>query len=175
MPTHETSPVLGASVMGMTIRVGQGQSHLPADVPGISTALSQRGRLQLKGQLATPLLEARASEDDETPPTAALPKAAQAPTRSTEAGDKHDASHARPPPTNGQDPPPRKDPRQSRGHMPRRCRSKGKGHFTKLPASDRESEDGGPTSRPRPRRSRAAEHLTCNQAPAYIRGPGPLN
>jgi hypothetical protein len=106
MPTHETSPVLGASVVGMTIRVGQGQSHLPADVPGISTALSQRGRLQLKGRLVTPLLGARASEDDETPPTAALPKAARAPTRSTEAGDKHDASHARPPPTNGQDPPP---------------------------------------------------------------------
>jgi hypothetical protein len=35
----------------MTTRLGQGQSHLPADVPGISTALGQRGRLQLKGQL----------------------------------------------------------------------------------------------------------------------------
>jgi hypothetical protein len=40
-------------------------------------------------------------------------KSNMAPTRSTEAGDQRDASHARPPPTNGQDPPPRKDPRQT--------------------------------------------------------------
>jgi hypothetical protein len=40
MLTHETSPVSGASVVGMTFRVGQGQSRLPADVPGISTVLS---------------------------------------------------------------------------------------------------------------------------------------
>jgi hypothetical protein len=39
MLTHETSPVSGASVVGMTIRVGQGQNPLPADVPGISTVL----------------------------------------------------------------------------------------------------------------------------------------
>jgi hypothetical protein len=39
------------NVVGMTIRVGQGQSHLPADVPGITVMLGQRGRLQLKGQL----------------------------------------------------------------------------------------------------------------------------
>jgi hypothetical protein len=51
MLTHETLPVSGASVVGMTIRVGQGQSHLPADVPGISTTLGQRDRLQLKGRL----------------------------------------------------------------------------------------------------------------------------
>jgi hypothetical protein len=44
MLTHDTSLVSGASVVGMTIRVGQGQNHLPADVPGISTALGQRGR-----------------------------------------------------------------------------------------------------------------------------------
>jgi hypothetical protein len=40
MLTHETSPVSRASVMGMTSRVGQEQRCLPADVPGISTALS---------------------------------------------------------------------------------------------------------------------------------------
>jgi hypothetical protein len=38
-------------VVGMTIRVGQGQTHLPADVPRISTALGQRGRLRPKGRL----------------------------------------------------------------------------------------------------------------------------
>jgi hypothetical protein len=42
MLTHKTLQVLGASVMGMTIWVGQGQSHLSADVPGITMALGQR-------------------------------------------------------------------------------------------------------------------------------------
>jgi hypothetical protein len=51
MLTHETLLVSGASVVGMTIQVGQGQSHLPADVPGISTTLGQRGRLRSKGWL----------------------------------------------------------------------------------------------------------------------------
>jgi hypothetical protein len=51
MLTHETSPVSGASVVGMTSRVGQGQSRLPADVPGISKALSQEDRLRPKDRL----------------------------------------------------------------------------------------------------------------------------
>jgi hypothetical protein len=38
--------------------------------------------------------------------------------------------------------------------MPRRCRSKGEMHFTKLPSPGRESEDGGATPRPRSWRSR---------------------
>jgi hypothetical protein len=143
----------------MTIRLGQGQSHLPADVPGVPTVLGQRGRLQLKGRLrqqpagdftaGSPSRRRRRNSSNDC-----FTKSGTAPTRSTEAGDKRDASHARPPPISGQDPPPRKDPRQSRGDMPRRCRSKGKRHFIKLPASDREPEDGGATSRPRPQRSR---------------------
>jgi hypothetical protein len=132
MLTHETSPVLGASVVGMTIRVGQGQSHLPADVPGISTTLGQKGRLRPKGRLCqqpagdstigSPSRRRRRNSSN-----GCFTKSGTTPTRSTEAGDKRDASHARPPPTNGQEPPPQKDPRQSGGHMPRRCRSKGKG------------------------------------------------
>jgi hypothetical protein len=132
MLTHETSPVSGASVVGMTIRVGQGQSHLPADIPGISTTFGQRGRLRPKGWLG------QHPADDSTVGSPSRPrrqnfsnscftKSGTALTRSTEAGDKRDASHARPPPTNGQEPPPRKDPRQNGGHMPRRCRSEGKG------------------------------------------------
>jgi hypothetical protein len=118
MLTHETSPVSGASVVGMTIRVCQEQSHLPADFPGISTALGQRGRLQLKGRLrqqpagdftaGSPSRRRRRNSSN-----GCFTKSGTAPTRSTKAGDKRDASHARPPPTNGQDPPPRKDPRQS--------------------------------------------------------------
>jgi hypothetical protein len=39
MLTHETSPVSGASVVGMTNGACQGPSYLPAGVPGVSTAL----------------------------------------------------------------------------------------------------------------------------------------
>jgi hypothetical protein len=39
MLTHETSPVSGASVMGMTNGACQGPSYLSAGVPGVSTAL----------------------------------------------------------------------------------------------------------------------------------------
>jgi hypothetical protein len=39
MQTHETSPVSGASVVGMTYGACQGPRNLPAGVPGVSTAL----------------------------------------------------------------------------------------------------------------------------------------
>jgi hypothetical protein len=51
MLSHETSPVLGASVVGMTIWVGKGQSYLSADVPGITSTSGRRGWLQPKGRL----------------------------------------------------------------------------------------------------------------------------
>jgi hypothetical protein len=44
MLTHETSPVSGASVMGMTYGACQGPSYLPAGVPGVSTALEREDR-----------------------------------------------------------------------------------------------------------------------------------
>jgi hypothetical protein len=44
------SEVILFFVMGMTTRVGQGQSPLLADVPGISTTLGQKGWLRPKGQ-----------------------------------------------------------------------------------------------------------------------------
>jgi hypothetical protein len=61
--------------------------------------------------------------------------------------------------------------------MALRCRSKGKRHFIKLPSSDKESEASG-SRQDRSHggaSSRAADHLTCNQTPAYIRGSGPLD
>jgi hypothetical protein len=60
--------------------------------------------------------------------------------------------------------------------MPSRCWSKGKGHFIKVPLSDKESEASG-SCQDRGHggaSSQAAGHLTCNQTPAYIRGSGPL-
>jgi hypothetical protein len=43
--THETSPVSGASVMGMTSGLCQGRRCLSAGVPGVSTALGKEDRL----------------------------------------------------------------------------------------------------------------------------------
>jgi hypothetical protein len=116
MLTHETSPISGASVVGMTIRVGQGQNPLPADVPGISTALGQKGRLRPKGQLRQqPAGDSAAGSPSRrrrrNSSNGCFAKSSLAPTRSIEAGDKRDASHARPPPISGQEPSPRKDPR----------------------------------------------------------------
>jgi hypothetical protein len=60
------------------------------------------------------------------------------------------------------------------GHMPPRCRSKGKRHFIKR---DHQSRARGS----RQGRSHGgagswtSHHLTCNQTPTYIRGSGPLD
>jgi hypothetical protein len=51
MQTHETSPVSGASVVGMTYGACQGPSYLSAGIPGISMALGQEDRLRSKGRL----------------------------------------------------------------------------------------------------------------------------
>jgi hypothetical protein len=51
MHVHETSPVLGASVVGMNSGVCQGQRGLPTGVLGVSTASSREDRLWLKGRL----------------------------------------------------------------------------------------------------------------------------
>jgi hypothetical protein len=45
MLTHETSPILGASVVGMTYGACHVPSYLPAGVPGISTARRYEDRL----------------------------------------------------------------------------------------------------------------------------------
>jgi hypothetical protein len=166
----------------MNSRVGQGQSHLPADVLGMSTALSQEDQLRPEDRLRQQPAddsteEGQSRQRRRNSSNGCFPKSSLAPTRSTEARDRRDASHARSPPISGQDPFPRKDPRQNGGHMPRRCQSKGERHFIKLPSSDKESED----SKPRQDHSRggadsrAAGHLTCNQTPAYIRGSRPLD
>jgi hypothetical protein len=51
MLAHETSPVLGAIVVGMTYGGCHVPSYLPAGVPGVSTARRQEDRLHLEGQL----------------------------------------------------------------------------------------------------------------------------
>jgi hypothetical protein len=48
---HETLPILGASVMGMTTWVGQRQSGLPARVLVTRVTTGQRDRISVKGRL----------------------------------------------------------------------------------------------------------------------------
>jgi hypothetical protein len=109
-------------VVGMTIWVGQGQSHLPADIPGITMVLGQRGRLQPKDRLRQQpaddfTIRSLSRRRRRNSSNGRFTNSGVALTRSTEVGDKREASHAWPPRTNGQDPPPRKDPRQSWRHM----------------------------------------------------------
>jgi hypothetical protein len=104
MLSHGTSPVSGASVMGMTIWVGQGQNHLSADVPEIITTFGHGGRLQLKGrrrqQPAGIFTTGGPSRRRRRKPSnRRFIKGSMDPTRSIEAGDQRDASHAQPPPT----------------------------------------------------------------------------
>jgi hypothetical protein len=51
MLAHETSPVSGASVVGMTYGACHRPSYLTAGVPGVPTARRQEDRLCLKGRL----------------------------------------------------------------------------------------------------------------------------
>jgi hypothetical protein len=51
MLTHETSPVSGASVVGMTYGACQGPSYMPAGILGVSMMLGLEDRLRPKGRL----------------------------------------------------------------------------------------------------------------------------
>jgi hypothetical protein len=50
MQTHETSPVSGASVVGMTYGACQGPCYHSAGIPEISMALGREDRLRPKGR-----------------------------------------------------------------------------------------------------------------------------
>jgi hypothetical protein len=51
MQTHETSPVSGASVVGMTYGACEGPSNMPTGIPGVSMASAREERLRPKGRL----------------------------------------------------------------------------------------------------------------------------
>jgi hypothetical protein len=51
MLAHETLPVSGASVVGMTYGAHHGPGNLLAGVPGVPTALAREDRLRPKGRL----------------------------------------------------------------------------------------------------------------------------
>jgi hypothetical protein len=51
MLTHETLPVSGATVVGMTYRACHGLSNMPAHVPGVPTALAREDQLHPRSRL----------------------------------------------------------------------------------------------------------------------------
>jgi hypothetical protein len=51
MLAHETSPVSGASVVGMTYGAHHGPGNMPAGIPGVPTASRREDRLRPKGRL----------------------------------------------------------------------------------------------------------------------------
>jgi hypothetical protein len=179
MLSHETSPVLGASVMGMTIGVGQGQSHLPADVSGITATSGQRGRLHPKGRLlAQPagnfITRGPSRRRRRKPSSGRFIKSSVAPTRSTEAGDQRDASHAQPHQPQLASPSSTKGSEADRRHMLRICWSKGKRRFIKRHAPRQRARGWRGPRQDRSHEGASSQTLNYNQAPTYIRGPGPL-
>jgi hypothetical protein len=75
MLTHETSPVSGVSVVGMTYGACQGPSYLPAGVPGVSTALPEGPAAPAAGWRLH-RGEPEPGDEDKSPPTAGSPKVA---------------------------------------------------------------------------------------------------
>jgi hypothetical protein len=90
MLAHETSPVLGASVMGMTYGVHHGPSNMPAGVPGVPTASAREDRLRPRGRLRQQPAGDSAEENRSRAmkiklPNSCLAKSKLAPTGATEA------------------------------------------------------------------------------------------
>jgi hypothetical protein len=92
MLAHETSPVLGASVVGMTYKAHHGPSNMSAHIPGVPMALAREDRIHPKGRLcqqpAGDSTEENWSQAMKTKlPNGCLAKSRLAPTGATEAKD----------------------------------------------------------------------------------------
>jgi hypothetical protein len=109
MLTHETSPVSGASVVGMTNGACHGLSYMPAGILGVSAALGLEDRLHPKGRLRQ---QPAGDSTEESQSRAMKTKASQrlfrrkwaGPTRMTKAKDGSDERHDRTQPTSDQGP-----------------------------------------------------------------------
>jgi hypothetical protein len=161
MPAHETSPVSGASVMGMTYGAHHRPSNMSAGVPGVPTASAREDRLRLKGQQcqqpAGDSTEENWSRAMKTKlPNGCLAESRLAPTRATEAKDGVTPAMTGLSQSEIEDPSPRRDPRQKRRDMPSRCRPGGKALY-KVRLSER-GEKITPRTPP-PRSRQPAESL----------------
>jgi hypothetical protein len=109
MLAHETSPVSGASVVGMTYGVLHRPSNIPAGIPGVPTASAREDQLRPKGQLrhqpACDSTEENWSQAMKMKlPNGCLVKSGLAPTRATEAKDGSDERHDQVQPISNQGP-----------------------------------------------------------------------
>jgi hypothetical protein len=98
MLAHETSPVSGASVVGMTYGVRHGPGSMPAGVPGVPTASGQEDRLRPKGRLRQRPAGDSAEESwsramGTKPLNGCLAKSRTVPTRAAGAQDRSDEHH----------------------------------------------------------------------------------
>jgi hypothetical protein len=163
--------------MGMTYGAHHGPGNMPAGVPGVPTTSAREDRLCPKGRLhqqpAGDSTEENRSRAMKTKlPNGCLAKSRLAPTGATEAKDGMTPATTGLSQSEIKDPSPQRDPRQKRRDMPSRCRPGGKALY-KVPLSE-QGQKITPRMPPPRSRSRPSCYLTCNQAPAYIRGPGPL-
>jgi hypothetical protein len=109
MLAHETLPVSGASVVGMTYGAHHGPSNMPSGIPGVPTASAREDWLHPKGQLcqqpAGDSTEENWSRAMKTKlPNDCLAKSGLASTRATEAKDGSDEHHNQVQPISGQGP-----------------------------------------------------------------------
>jgi hypothetical protein len=132
--------------VGMTIWVGQGQSHLPADVPGITATSDQGGRLRPRSRLRQQPVDifttgGPSRQRQQKPLTDALLKVegSQQERQRLETGvtltthGLHQPHRASPSFTKGSE--------ANREHIPRICRSKGKRCFIKRHASKQRARE----------------------------------
>jgi hypothetical protein len=164
--------------VGMTYGAHHGPSNMPAGVPGVPTASAREDQVRPKGRLrqqpAGDSTEENWSRVMKTKlPNGCLAESGLGSTRAAGAKDGSDERHDQVQPISDQGPFPtigsEAKGRAYASQMPvpgeryfikRNCQSRAKG-----------SRQG---RRRRGAGSRPDRYLTCNQAPAYIRGPGPL-
>jgi hypothetical protein len=173
MLAHETSPVSGASVMGITYGGCNVLSYLPAGVPGVSTARRQEDRLRLEGRLAIPPWKAGAGRRRQEPTNGCFAESGLAPTRATEAKDRSDERHDQVQPISDQGPFPMIGSKAKGRAYASQMPVPGERYFIKRNCQSR-ARGSRQGRRRRGAGSRPNCYPTCNQAPAYIRGPGPL-
>jgi hypothetical protein len=124
-------------------------------------------------RLAIPPWKARAGRRRQKPTNGCFAESGLAPTRATEAKDESDERQDRPQPISDQEPFHTIGFEAKRRVYASQMPVPGERRFIKR---DRQSRAKGSRRGRRHRGvgSRPNRHLTCNQAPAYIRGPGPL-
>jgi hypothetical protein len=109
MSAHETSPVSGASVVGMTYGAHHRPGSMPAGVPGVPAASAREDRLRPKGRLrrqpaGDSIQESWSRAMRTRLLNGCLAKSRTVPTRAAEAQDRSDERHDRVQPMRGRRP-----------------------------------------------------------------------